>query len=108
MLTFTAANHVPFNVRLVQIGESYGRDDCLTHGQGKYDLHEPMVEFYDARHMHTSRGQFVSRYYVSTLLNGASRTSGLMLDGGVPEWTVDAASMQRVVDYLTGATDALS
>jgi hypothetical protein len=86
-----------FNVRLVNKGDRYGRADCLTH-----DDDRPMVEFYDHRYTHgdwPDRGQFVSRYYVSTLLEGENR--GLCLDGGnANEWSVSADGMALVRAYL--------
>lgn len=92
-----------FNVRIVRKGDRYGRDFCLTHD--KED--EPLVEFYDTRYPHTEYGQFVSRYYVSTLLsdkgNGPKNT-GLCLDGGVPSWTVSAKDMDTVRAYLREQT----
>jgi hypothetical protein len=56
-----------------------------------------MVEFYDSRYPHTEYGQFVSRYYVSTLID---HNCDLTLDGGVPEWSVSANGMKQVVEYL--------
>jgi hypothetical protein len=56
-----------------------------------------LVAFYDTRYEHTPLGQFVSRYYVDTILKG---TAGLCLDGGVPEWTISAAGMARVREHL--------
>ena len=88
-----------FNVRLVNTGERYGLDDCLVNDKA------PMVEFYDSRYAGASfgeRGQFVSRYYVSTLLD--RQPLGLCLDGGVPEWSVSAAGMQQVVEYIQQPT----
>jgi hypothetical protein len=86
-----------FNVRIVNKGDRYGRADCLTH-----DDDRPMVEFYDHRYTHgdwPDRGQFVSRYYVSTLLEGENR--GLCLDGGnANEWSVSADGMALVRAYL--------
>ena len=59
----------PWTIRVLDIGDKYGREDCLT-----YDADEPVVEFYDADHPHTIDapsgtvlGQFVSRYYISTI-----------------------------------------
>lgn len=86
-----------YNVRIVNTGDKYGRDDCLTNDK------DQMVEFYDNRFDHKSsmgRGQFVSRYYTSTILNG-NYPDGLCLDGGVPEWTVSAESMKQVVEYIS-------
>jgi hypothetical protein len=76
-----------FNVRVVTKGE------------------KALVEFYDARYPHTEFGQFVSRYYVSTILGTdgyGSAEGGLSLDGGVPEWTVSANDMDTVRSFLKG------
>ena len=85
-----------FNVRIVNTGDKYGRFDCLTNDK------DQMVEFYDTRYNHESdmgRGQFVSRYYTSTILNG-QYPNGLCLDGGIPEWSVSADGMKKVIEYL--------
>ena len=90
-----------FNVRIVNNGDKYGREFCLTHDEDK-----PMVEFYDRRYPHTQYGQFVSRYYVGTLLGyegfyGGEPTGGLCLDGGnAKEWSVSADGMALVRAYL--------
>jgi hypothetical protein len=92
-----------FNVRIVNKGDRYGRADCLTH-----DDDRPMVEFYDHRYASEAwpRGQFVSRYYVGTLLGyegfyGGEPTGGLCLDGGnANEWSVSADGMALVRAYL--------
>jgi len=86
-----------YNVRIVNTGDKYGRDDCLTNEK------EQMVEFYDSRFDHKSsmgRGQFVSRYYTSTILKGDYK-DGLCLDGGIPEWTVSPDGMKKVVEFLS-------
>ncbi len=81
-------------IRLVLAGEAYGKDNCLTH-----DKAEPLVEFYDTRHPETDLGQFVSRYYLSTLLERAL-TDGLCLQGGVPSWSVSGEAMHEVQRWL--------
>ena len=81
-----------FTVRFVNKGDTYGRDFCLTH-----DKDEPMIEFYDARYPHTEFGQFVSSYYVETLRGHAGK---LILDGGIPEWTVSASGMEQVQNLI--------
>jgi hypothetical protein len=83
-----------FNVRIVNTGDKYGLNDCLVNDKA------PMVEFYDTRYPHTQYGQFVSRYYVDTLLE--RDTGGLCLDGGVPSWTVSAEDMATVRNFLKG------
>jgi len=87
-----------FNVRILNKGDKYGREFCLTHDEDK-----PIAEFYDRRYPHTEFGQFVSRYYVSTLLEDP--TGGLCLDGGnASSWTVSADDMALVRAYLRAAT----
>ena len=81
-----------FNVRIVRTGDSYGHNFCLTHGENA-----PLVEFYDSRYAHTEFGQFISRYYVSTILES---DKGLCLEGSVPEWSVSADDMPAVRVWL--------
>lgn len=87
-----------FNVRIVHKGESYGRNNCLTHDQD-----DPLVEFYDARWQGRipdwPLGQFVSRYYLSTLLQG-SHDRGLLLDASSPSWSVSPHGMRQVLDFI--------
>jgi hypothetical protein len=59
---------------------------------------ERQVEFYDARFPHTRYGQFVSRYYADTLLTG--RLRGLNLNGGVPNWSIDADTWTTIEQWL--------
>ena len=87
-----------FNIRIVATGDKYGRNDCLTNDKA------PLVEFYDSRYDMADfmgRGQFVSRYYVDTILDG-EYPNGLWLYGGEPEWIVSANEMAQVKQYLTG------
>lgn len=81
-------------VLVVYKGERYGRDLVLVHKDAN-----PLVEFYDTRGELTALGQFVSRYYRSTLLAGAAE-AGLNLDGGVPSWQVSGECMARVRRWL--------
>ncbi len=87
-----------WNVRIVNTGDTYGRAMCLTNDKA------PMVEFYDVRYPHTQYGQFVSRYYISTILSQDSRggeySNGLCLDGRVPAWQVSAEDMAQAVTFL--------
>jgi hypothetical protein len=100
------SNGIPFHARLVKKGEKYGLNRCITH-----DGNEPLVEFYDARFVKgfESLGQFVSRYYVNTIL-GTSEFSfndcrkGLCLDGGVRAWNIDGDGMKKVIDWLEWIT----
>jgi len=96
------SNGVPFNSRIVRKGDSYGRNNCLTHTED-----DPLVEFYDARYDHTELGQFVSSYYVSTLtgecewsFGSDSRETGLNLEGSVSDWFVDADQVKLALADL--------
>lgn len=83
-----------FEVRLIETGMSYGRDNCLTH-----DKEDALVEFHDTSGKFV---QFVSRYYRSALVEG-QRNAGLCLDGGIPEWQVSRQNMHDVVAWLQAA-----
>ena len=88
-----------FNVRIIRHGDRYGLEDCLE-VKG-----EPMIEFYDFRYTGDGfgqRGQFVARYYLSTLVDDEARLSrtGLCLHGGVPGWSVSASEMCEVYEYI--------
>ena len=82
----------PFRIRVVMSGESYGKDDCLTHERS-----EPLVEFFDKRFPHTPNGQFVSRYYLETVVK---MSNGLNLDGGVDAWKVSKEGIDFVQEKL--------
>lgn len=94
-LTVEASHGVTFYVRIVRNGERYGLDNCLVH-----DEPEPMVEFYDARALNCGPlGQFVSRYYLSTLREHPAGV-GLNLQGGEPDWQIDARAFGAVQEWL--------
>lgn len=106
-----------FRVHLVQEGERYGAgggfvygkalsngssgipiNDCQLYGHGL-----PLVEFYDVSQDPAKfpEGQFVTRYYMSTLLgmdsigDSIGEMSALGLDGGVPNWPSGAMTCRR-------------
>lgn len=93
---------IPFNVRIVQQGDNYGLNNCLTH-----ESKEPLVEFYDQRYPHTEFGQFVSRYNITTLLKRENNL-GLDLDGGIPDWKIDAKEMNDVITWLSAENNKLN
>lgn len=96
-------------VRYVPFNGCYGANMRLVNDG------PPMVEFYDrdyAFEFETQEevpkserttehpkflGQFVSRYQLRTMLQ---RTGGLILNGGVHKWQLDAQAMKHVVDWL--------
>lgn len=107
ILKITNQNGRSFNLLVIEAGDQYGRDNCLTHEEGK----EPTVEFYDATYQGKNEdwlfGQFVSRYYITTLLatyNRPGYPNGLCLDGGVAAWNVDAPAMAVALDWLEKKT----
>lgn len=84
-------SHLVWAVRIVEKGDKYGLKDALVNDG------EPLVEFFDTRHEHSDLGQFVTRYYLSTLIDSSG---GLMLDGGVTDWNVNEPCMNRIRDWL--------
>lgn len=114
----TNASGRPFHVVLVKPGDCYGRYDELTH-EGT----EPLVEFWDASYAEDprftlGRGQFVSRYYLSTLTGadgmGTPRPAieGLRFCGHDPVWRVTGenvvaaiAAVRAILDPATLARD---
>jgi len=88
---------IPFNVRIVQQGERYGRQDCLEHPDRM-----PMVEFYDDRYHDCEewkeRGQFVARYYLDTFFQIQGR--GVVLDGGITDWQLGWLEVQAVQKWF--------
>lgn len=88
-------NNIMFNVVL---SERENEDDNST---------KMLVSFYDTRYNHTQYGQFVGRYYASTLLGldgyGSSiRDRGLNLHGGIDDWSINADNANHVVDFIEG------
>lgn len=88
-----ADTKLKWNCRVVRKGERYGKGDCLVH-----DKEDALIEFFDARYPVTDSGQFVSRYYVTTLLNRPA--NGLLLDTGSPDWRLSAATVEAVKDWV--------
>lgn len=90
----------PWTIRVVQEGDAYGQELCLTH-----DDPRPMIEFYDGRYVEGFRnanggngwGQFVSRYYIETLTEHPR--AGLCLDGGTPSWSVSHQLLDPALDW---------
>jgi hypothetical protein len=81
-----------FLVRVVNQGDSWGRNDCLVH-----DEPDPLIEFYqEADDGDPPRGHFVCNYFASTL---AEHTDGrgLALFGGAPELDIDAEALAPVI-----------
>jgi hypothetical protein len=96
----------PFNVRLVCRGGRYGLNDCLVH-----DEDDPLVEFWDATaeddpRFTRGRGQFVSRYYLSTLTSKrilSSELVGLDLCSHVPAWQVTGNNVVEAIAAVEAA-----
>lgn len=90
-------HNADFTMRVIGRGDLYGKTMALRHQQD-----DPLVEFYDGRQ--DTPGQFVSRYYLSTLLeeDRSGKTAfdgGLILDGG-NNWRVDADGMKSCLVAL--------
>ena len=85
----------PWVVRLVFEGDKFGLDFQLVHSG------PPLLEFYDARYESTPFGQFVSRYFVTTLVNGGARRAaeGLQLDGSSIDRCISSEALSRVLAW---------
>ncbi len=100
-LDVRAENGVPFRVLLLT-----GARDAPSWPRRRNET-EPTVEFFDrrvgVRNGFSEHGQFVSCYTLSTLVDGsgAVRQGPITLHGGVPAWTIDAATMWLVGTWLT-------
>lgn len=62
---------------------------------------EDTVQFYDRRYPHTPDGQFITNYYVTTLLDNRLKINGLDLYGGEPDWIVDPSSMEFILEWVS-------
>lgn len=59
-----------------------------------------VVKIFDARHDNFApEGQFVSSYFVETLL-ARPDGNGINLHGGVPDWSLDADATKKLLDWL--------
>lgn len=92
-----------YRVRLVEVGQKFGLEDCLTN---QYE--QPMVEFYlvqnDDSQSFRGRGYFISRYLLTTLLEGCSKQFGLLLDGANPQWSVPPTVMEAILEKAIEST----
>lgn len=109
-----------WRVHLIYPGERYGLDGCLTYELNAYSgapaaAHRasyPLVEFYDTSQdaARFPGGQFVSRYYMTDLLEDNSIAVSIdtmlksgnpfSLDGGIPAWTVEGDDLAKVNAFL--------
>lgn len=82
----------PMRAVLVPAGEA-----LPNHPKAKIE-DKALIEFYDSRYPHTPDGQFVSRYYLETLQRNDRRV-GLILEGGIEDWRIDAETQAIVLDW---------
>lgn len=85
-----------WKVRLVRQGERYGLYYSLNN-----DSENTLVEFYDMNIDKDSFpiGQFVSRYYLSTLVDASGR-NGLSLVGDSDTWKINSICYLQIYDWL--------
>ena len=109
--TITNENGKRFLVRVVKPGQSYGRNFCLVN-----DGTEALIEFYDYTRpafdpTFPGMGQFVSRYYASTLfdrldLDTVPFRAGLNLHFGVDGWYLDPLAYRSALVFANGVLEA--
>lgn len=61
---------------------------------------EPTVYIFDRRGDHTPNGQLVSSYFLNTFFQKHTRSAGLCLVGGVPEWQLSSNEVSILGDLL--------
>lgn len=84
-----------FLARIIKKGDRYGLNDKLV------NKGETMIEISDLTHAKFGpRGQLVAQYRARDL---ESHQGGLDIQGGVPEWKLDAAAMAPIVDLARAA-----
>jgi hypothetical protein len=94
----------PMRVLFVPKGEP------SPHHKSSENQTDSVVEFYDSRYPHTPDGQFISRYYASTLLEDEGMCHGMDLYGGEKDWKINGPEIELVrgwvrywdVYYVTG------
>ena len=97
-----------FLIRLVERGDTYGAKTGPSPGMcWIHDKEGALLEFYDYDFDfdydgNKKLGQFISRYYISTLRSSytPATTIGLNLHGGVPKWTINAQGMNQVMRFV--------
>ena len=99
-IVLTNNQRIPFIARLVNPGDKFGQHLQLS-------VSEPQVHIFDSRYNFNQHlgfvGQFVSAYYVSTLLHD-EYPNGLQLDGGTEEWALSRDNMQTLIEWLKEET----
>ena len=95
-LMVTNVNGRKFDARVVDTNDNYGLNDGLVNED------DPMVEFYDMGSSNFPNGQFVSRYYVSTIVEDENRLiqNGLNLDGGIAKWSLTGDQMKDAINQI--------
>lgn len=103
----TTATGIPFRVRLVRPGQSWGRDATLVAAHdtvmvfdARYPHHPPMIgSAHEDRATTERNGQFVSSYYASTLREHG-HGAGLNLDTSSRDWRIDGETFKEVAGWL--------
>lgn len=85
---------IPFRTVIIEQGDKYGLNNVLTNNN-----RDPIIQFFDRRFNHSENGQFISSYYMHTLLNH-NPNNGLCLQGGVLDWNISMTGMALVVNWL--------
>jgi hypothetical protein len=94
-----------FRVQIVW-DEAAGGTSYNAAGEPETEKLQPIVQFFDMTHANDpkyrsfkDKGQFVSSYYASTLVD-RQPNMGLDLYGGEPVWQIDGRSMDMVINWV--------
>lgn len=111
LLTVKGVTGHIFAVRTVYVGDRYGREGCQVNDA------ETMVEFYDRTYIDFDSwsgalGQFVCRYYLSSLLYMRDIASpdcmGLNLYVSVPAWAIDGPELAELLRTIVQREELLA
>ena len=89
ILDVTAANGVPFRV--------------------EFNATAGLITMFDRRHDFTEHGQKICQYRVDTLLADEypDNQAGLLMAGGVPDWSIDGPTMQVVRLWMAHCSESV-
>lgn len=86
-----------FAIRVIGKGDNYGRNRCLISEENKQ-----LVEFYDVEGSGAEGfdelGQFISRYYIETIME--IENYGLNLYADVEEWSIEVDNIKKIQNWI--------
>ncbi len=92
---FTAESGIPMRAILTLNGEAFTNSKRAPH-----DKEDPIIRFMDMRYSPEEGGSMLSSYYLSTFLGCEAKGHGLCLDGGRPQFNLEASQVSDVAQWV--------